>query len=81
MKKMLLSKQNWTIVTGEEVIKVGVPEEAKLSHLNRTQNAVSKITMAVSDHCLGSTADTGDPDEQWNEDAQGPIFRISGNYY
>lgn len=44
-------------------MKVGVPEEARFSYLHHAQNAVQKITMTVSDHCLGLTTNTDDPVE------------------
>lgn len=67
MHTVLMSKKYWTLVTGEEFIKVGVPEEARLEYMHRAHNFVSTFTMAVSDHRLRSTTDTDDTAEVWRE--------------
>lgn len=67
MKTALILKQYWTIVPRDEVMNVGVPEEARLAYLHCAQNSVSAITMASSDHFLGSSFYSDHSSKLWSE--------------
>lgn len=62
MKLVLVSKQYWTALCGYEVGKANSTNDARLEYPHHSENAISIITMAITDHGLGSTADTEDPE-------------------
>lgn len=67
MKKLLVAKNNWEIVSRVEVMKAGITEDVKFAFLQRSQSAILTISTAVSDHCLVSTTDAEDLAALWRE--------------
>lgn len=63
MKKVLMSKKDGTIVSGNELLKGGLIEEARVAFLYLSKRTVLRSTLEVNDHCTGSKSDTKDPDE------------------
>lgn len=53
-----MDKQVCKIVAGDEVMREAMTKEAKWAFQNPAQSAISTITLAVSDLCIGSTTDT-----------------------
>lgn len=61
MKTILITEILWTIVAAIEVMNSDIYKGAKMEFIYRSNSAVYTITVAVKDHCLGSTTDTDDP--------------------
>lgn len=67
MKTVLMAKKFWNIVTGREVAPTAWSDSSQLSFLERSQNSLSTIVMAINDDCYGSTIDTEDPRVLWED--------------
>lgn len=62
-----MAGQFWNIVSGREVEPEDRSEKAELAFLERQQNALSTMVMAISDDCFGASVETEDPKVLWDD--------------
>lgn len=68
-------------------MKSGITEDAHLAFLQHSQGTISTMTMAVNDHCFGSTTDTEhlaalrrEPKSNYHDPAESTIDSLLTNY-